>query len=302
VFADATVETCVFVFERIDQSFDRSDSKIIIERLDANGNAKFEREFRQKVVQEAHLYNFQLHSRERSTEIVDKIKTVGQPLADFVNFVYGFKTADDEKFIHTTKKHKESQPFIRSAAVMRFSNDVPIEYVWYVPDQMTRNRKTARPGDAVRFETEKIIVARMGKALIATYDSGGLYVKDAMLLLSKDKSHSLRYLLGLINSRLLNYFYQEFFVTIDVLKNALLSLPIRRINFTDPTDKARHDKMVQLVESMLALHKHKAVARTQAEQEQIQRQIDATDRQIDTLVYELYGLTADEIAVVEGAG
>jgi hypothetical protein len=58
--------------------------------------------------------------------------------------------------------------------------------------------------------------------------------------------------------------------------------------------------MVQLVEAMLALHKHKAGARTQAEQEQIQRQIDATDRQIDTLVYELYGLTADEIRVVEG--
>ncbi len=31
----------------------------------------------------------------------------------------------------------------------------------------------------------------------------------------------------------------------------------------------------------------------------IERQIDATDRQIDTLVYELYGLTADEINIVE---
>ena len=32
----------------------------------------------------------------------------------------------------------------------------------------------------------------------------------------------------------------------------------------------------------------------------IQRQIDATDRQIDTLVYQLYGLTDDEIKIVEG--
>ena len=32
----------------------------------------------------------------------------------------------------------------------------------------------------------------------------------------------------------------------------------------------------------------------------IQRQIDATDRQIDKLVYELYGLTPEEIAIVEG--
>jgi hypothetical protein len=33
----------------------------------------------------------------------------------------------------------------------------------------------------------------------------------------------------------------------------------------------------------------------------LQRQIEATDRQIDALVYELYGLTAEEIKIVEGA-
>jgi len=32
------------------------------------------------------------------------------------------------------------------------------------------------------------------------------------------------------------------------------------------------------------------------------RQIEATDRRIDALVHELYGLTDDEIAVVEGRG
>ena len=33
----------------------------------------------------------------------------------------------------------------------------------------------------------------------------------------------------------------------------------------------------------------------------VQRQIDATDKQIDQLVYELYGLTDDEIKIVEEA-
>jgi hypothetical protein len=57
--------------------------------------------------------------------------------------------------------------------------------------------------------------------------------------------------------------------------------------------------MVQLVESMMALYKHKAAAKTQADQELYQRQIEATDREIDRLVYELYGLTPDEIATVQ---
>jgi len=58
--------------------------------------------------------------------------------------------------------------------------------------------------------------------------------------------------------------------------------------------------MVQLAEQMLALNKQLAEARTGHDTTFIQRQIDATDRLIDRLVYELYGLTEEEIAVVEG--
>jgi len=58
--------------------------------------------------------------------------------------------------------------------------------------------------------------------------------------------------------------------------------------------------MVQLVEQMLALHKQLPEAKTSHEQILIKRQIDATDQQIDKLVYELYGLTPEEIAIVEG--
>ena len=58
--------------------------------------------------------------------------------------------------------------------------------------------------------------------------------------------------------------------------------------------------MVELVDTMLGLHKRLAAARVPDEKKRIQRQIDATDRQIDQLVYELYGLTAEEIAIVEG--
>ncbi len=122
-----------------------------------------------------------------------------------------------------------------------------------------------------------------------------------------DVPENIFYILAVLNSSLISFYatshspvfsgaYYKFSAPY------LKKLPIRRINFSDPADTASHDQMVKLVESMLALHKHKAVARTQAEQEQIQRQIDVTDRQIDSLVYELYGLTPEEIAIVEGAG
>ncbi|MCH7838793.1 MAG: hypothetical protein IID38_00950 [Planctomycetes bacterium] len=56
-----------------------------------------------------------------------------------------------------------------------------------------------------------------------------------------------------------------------------------------------------LVERMLSLHKQLASAKTPTDKTAIQRQIDATDRQIDQLVYELYDLTDEEIRIVEEA-
>ena len=57
--------------------------------------------------------------------------------------------------------------------------------------------------------------------------------------------------------------------------------------------------MIELVERMLGLHKQLAVAKTEYARTNLQRQIDATDAQIDKLVYELYELTPDEIKIVE---
>ena len=294
------METCIFVFKRISNGLNTVSSQVVVERLEPNRDIHFVRKFFQKDIQDAYLYNFQLYSRNESQTIIQKTKKCGRALVEHVSFVYGFKTADDQKFIHETKKYDESKAFIRSAAIRRYWNSPPSEYVWYVPDQMRQNKRTARPGEAKRFEAEKIMVARMGKSLVANYDSGGLYVKDAMILLNASANpYSLKYLLGIINSRLLTYFYREFFVTIDVLKNALLNLPIRTIDFNNPNNKARHDQISGLVERMLDLNKQLAESKNPQSKTVLQRQIEATDRQIDKLVYQLYDLTDEEIEIVE---
>jgi hypothetical protein len=52
---------------------------------------------------------------------------------------------------------------------------------------------------------------------------------------------------------------------------------------------------------MLNLNKKSCLVKTEHEETIIQRQIDNTDKQIDKLVYELYGLTENEIKIIEGA-
>jgi len=77
---------------------------------------------------------------------------------------------------------------------------------------------------------------------------------------------------------------------------------IRSINFADPADKARHDRMVALVTQMLELNKKLQDAILEHEKTLLSRQVEAADRAIDKLVYELYWLTGEEIAIVEGNG
>jgi hypothetical protein len=56
-----------------------------------------------------------------------------------------------------------------------------------------------------------------------------------------------------------------------------------------------------LIDQMLDLYSSLSAAKTAHAKTNLERQIDATDAQIDKLVYELYGLSADEIEIVEGA-
>ncbi|MBE9595102.1 MAG: hypothetical protein IMF19_16675 [Proteobacteria bacterium] len=76
-------------------------------------------------------------------------------------------------------------------------------------------------------------------------------------------------------------------------------LPIRTINFDDPTEKAQHDKLVALVENMLELQKKHHEARMERDKELYKRQIRIVDAQIDRRVYDLYGLTEENVKVVE---
>ena len=78
-------------------------------------------------------------------------------------------------------------------------------------------------------------------------------------------------------------------------------LPIRAVDPANAKDKACHDQLLALVQRMLDLHQRlgsKGDVRDN-EREHIKREMDHTDREIDGLVYDLYGLTAAERDLVE---
>ncbi|MCK4715797.1 MAG: Eco57I restriction-modification methylase domain-containing protein, partial [Candidatus Marinimicrobia bacterium] len=99
-----------------------------------------------------------------------------------------------------------------------------------------------------------------------------------------------QYVLGLLNSKVVDYYHKNistnyrggwFGYDAKIIRN----IPIRTIDFSNPKDKAQHDRMVLLVDQILDLNKKLLATRDPRSREQLQRRIDATDAQIDRLVY-----------------
>ena len=154
------------------------------------------------------------------------------------------------------------------------------------------------------FLKPRIIFADIAKEPRFGIADAGVYAVNTVYMLPTPDL----YLLGLLNSSLLWFVITNTGAKLEsktgkphyrFFKQTVDNLPIRPIDFNDPADVARHDKMVALVEEMLALHKRLAAAKSDADKNMLARAIKTTDRKIDTLVYELYGLTDEEIRIVE---
>jgi len=156
------------------------------------------------------------------------------------------------------------------------------------------------------MQAPKILVPDIADRASFALDENGDYAfaSGYGIILKPTLNESPKYVLGLLNSSLLNFYLKRISTTMRggffrYFTQYIGQLPIRRIEFGNAPDGAAHDRMVSMVDSMLALHKQLAAADSAAQCEAIQRQIHSTDSAIDRLVYELYGLTDDEISIVE---
>ena len=133
--------------------------------------------------------------------------------------------------------------------------------------------------------SEKLIVAGMTKEIEAVYDKGEyLAGKSTQLILEKDKNISLKYILSLINSKLLVFFFKKMFNSLSMSggfftigKEQLSNLPI----IIDKNQK----RYIELVDEIIELKK-------------LNKDTQFLEDRIDEMVYELYGLTEEEKGLV----
>ena len=137
----------------------------------------------------------------------------------------------------------------------------------------------------------------MAQRVFAVFDDNKLFINKTCFIITSDKinlkflssilsSKTLQFIFKFLGSPLQGKFYNLNKTFVEILPIYLASPEVQR-------------PFIELADQMLQLHKDNKIARTPQEKKYIERQINATDKQIDKLVYELYNLTDEEIRIIE---
>lgn len=305
-FKSAIVDTIVFILQNAKHSLDANvkilvDGRQYIRKIsEFLGDELFKIDYRNSIEDKNILYKTTHHPSLASLAIVKagvKLYEKGKG-----NPPQSEKTLIERPYTRVGENIDGWKLLYRGENVKRYSFEQSREYVNYGP-------WLAAPRSEDLFVSPKILMRRTSDKLFSCIDiNSSVCVNSCHVIKFRNENQKLsyHYVLGLLNSRLIQKIFEihnpqmvgKVFAEVKVIY--VERLPIRTIDFNIPDEKKMHDQMVQLVEQMLALNKQLPEAKTAHEQTLRQRQIDATDKQIDKLVYELYGLTPEEIKIVEG--
>jgi adenine-specific DNA-methyltransferase len=231
--------------------------------------------------------------------ITGKCLSNATSLKSICEVLYGIKTGDNSKFLSNKKTKVHKYKALKTGELTRYGLKWKSFYIWWTPELAGYRKST--------LEKEKIVIQYIRKLslkrrIIAAMDVNGVYypLNNYSYILHCYNKYSLMYVLAIINSSLINFYFSNTFIDYNIKPTYLEQLPIRTINFDDPADKTRHDHIVKLVEQMLEAKEKLSKAKTEAEVNRLEMLCQSLDHQIDEAVYELYGLTREEIAIVEG--
>lgn len=143
------------------------------------------------------------------------------------------------------------------------------------------------------FEKPKIMLPDIALKMQATFDTKNFYCVNTAYIIPVDD----KFLLGVLNSNLIQYFYLSISSSIRggylrFIRQYLENIPIR-------TDEKFHSEIVNFVEQLLTLNKEKQNTKLQSKIEQIQSRIEYCEDKMNQALYKLYGLTEEEIRIVE---
>lgn len=200
---------------------------------------------------------------------------------------------------HSNKKEDDTyRPYLQGVDVKRYTLNWSGEYLSYGP-------WLAEPRKSVPFKGERILVRQIPspfpRCINAVFTQSD-FINDinSMVIFSPTENFQLKYILGILNSRLISYwfvctlnkFQRKIFPQFKV--NELAQFPIYQAN------KQRQYVIVSLVDKIMDLNKKlKEETENSNKWNELKSEIEKTDKKIDEEVYKLYDLTPEEISIIE---
>jgi len=358
VFKDAVVETAIFCFRK-GLTFEKES---IISELNVNNEINNIHSINQSIWNDSKSSIININLKKEDLSIKKKIKSNTTLLLELATIKFGVKiyeigkgtpaqTKEDTK----NKIYESNLKIDNSYRKLLEGKDINRYNIFWNEKWLKYGSNLAAPRDAKLFINERILVRRiMGNRIIGSYIDNDMITNALLQIIKPNKPESTKFLLAIINSTLMAYFFRKSSgrddqVFPEIKIHELRNLPIKNCTdhslFIIKTDlmiklnielrlisskfqrtllrKFDLEKLSKKLENWYLLNfedfikelKKKKIKLSLSEeaewenyflQEQqkaleIKSKIDTTDAEIDQMVYDLYGLTEEEIEIVENS-
>ena len=346
-FADVVAETATFTLKKTHNIDDKISVNFYNLSEKYKENVQFQTEFKN-----AYEYIFGINLSNDDRDLIKKISEKSERLEYFVNINNGIVTGNDKKFIRNENLDGSFKKVIRGKNIKRYNNLISDEYIDYQKGDLLRARD-----ERIFLSKEKLLMQMINIVFVITYDENQFYNLGTTyaITLKEGVNLNLKYLLVLLNSKLISFYYLKKFTNESSLTNAistknLFEIPMKikfdQISFIEKADKMLSlnkdlqessskfqrtlqrqfevlEKLPKKLENwyeltfadfLKELKKKKIVLSFEEDEKwedyflpqqqkalEIKDQITKTDKEIDAMVYELYDLTDEEIAIVENS-
>lgn len=298
VFEGVTASTIILILQKETNQNKRNKNKVTIyPNINDLSNKK---EIEQKGFLDNTSYAFNITMNKNEKGFFEKIEDKTISLGEIASVYCGIATGTNKKeMIINYKKSDKYKPLLEGKDVKSFYPVFHDKYILYDRKLLHRPRK-----ESIFLSSEKIVTQRIGggnRVLIACYDTQQFYTFNSTNnILSKNKSYSLKYLVAILNSKLINWYYINKFtnksvLTVNISKTFLDQLPIKI------TSESQQQPIIKLVDCMLSFNKQlqEVGDKKTAQTAKLEEDIKKTGEEINNLVYKLYGINEEEKKIIE---
>jgi type I restriction-modification system DNA methylase subunit len=283
VFENVTASTIIIFLENTTSNL---SNKIIIRR--GIENPKPTNILPQKAF-DSKGYIFNIFSSPRNKKIIDNLKINSVPLGDLSKFIrFGVVITNNiNKVVGKRKVDNNWKPFLEGNEIGAYNINYKGRYLHYKKNLLHRSRTSEI------FETNKILIQRITggrKPIKAAFDTNQFYNKESIinLILLDNNEEYYKYILGILNSSLINWFYNNNYtneskLTVNLSKEYLSEIPMKIL--------ARDNLQCEIIRQVNSI--------LTAKRQNPQANAKQLEDQIDLMVYKLYNLNYEEVKIID---